>query len=79
MLNATELYRTIVGFCLIPLLLEVPTVPVSNVNDSKMGEEVDWKNATTIYDFSAKDIDGNMVSLDKYRGHVCIIVNVACK
>ena len=78
MLNATELYRTIVGFCLLPLLLEVPVLHDNNLN-SKMGEEVDWKNASTIYDFSAKDIDGNMVSLDKYRGHVCIIVNVACK
>jgi len=36
-----------------------------------------WKNASTIYEFSAKDIDGNQVSLDKYRGHVCLIVNVA--
>ncbi|RWS07248.1 glutathione peroxidase-like isoform X2, partial [Dinothrombium tinctorium] len=30
-----------------------------------------------IYDFSAKDIDGNEVSLDKYRGNVVLIVNVA--
>jgi len=34
---------------------------------------------STIYDFSAKDIDGNEVSLEKYRGHVCVIVNVASK
>jgi len=27
----------------------------------------------------AKDIDGNEVSMDKYKGHVCIIVNVASK
>ena len=33
----------------------------------------------TIYDFSAVDIDGNEVSLDKYRGKVCIIANVASK
>ncbi|CAH1272026.1 GPX7 [Branchiostoma lanceolatum] len=37
------------------------------------GEE--WKNATSIYDFTAKDIDGNEVSLEKYRDHVCLIVN----
>jgi hypothetical protein len=35
--------------------------------------------ASTIYEFSAVDIDGNDVSLEKYRGHVCIIVNVASK
>jgi len=34
---------------------------------------------STIYEFQAKDIDGNEVSMDKYKGHVCIIVNVASK
>merc|ERR1712156_1200993 len=34
---------------------------------------------SSIYDFTAKDIDGNDVSLSKYAGHVCIIVNVASK
>ncbi|XP_033324104.1 uncharacterized protein LOC117219236 [Megalopta genalis] len=40
-------------------------------------QDKDWNSANTIYDFHAKDIHGNDVSLDKYRGHVCIIVNVA--
>jgi len=31
----------------------------------------------TIYQFTAKDIDGNDVSLEKYRGKVSLIVNVA--
>jgi len=35
--------------------------------------------ASSIYEFSANDIDGNLVTLDKYKGHVCIIVNVASK
>ncbi|CDQ74423.1 unnamed protein product [Oncorhynchus mykiss] len=39
----------------------------------------DWQTASSIYDFSAKDIDGNEVSLEKYRGDVVIIVNVASK
>jgi len=34
---------------------------------------------SNIYEFSAVDIDGNEVSLEKYEGHVCIIVNVASK
>lgn len=38
-----------------------------------------WKKASSIYEFTATDIDGNDVSLEKYRGHVCIIVNVASK
>jgi len=37
----------------------------------------DWKDATSIYDFNVIDIDGNEVSMEKYRGHVLIIVNVA--
>lgn len=39
----------------------------------------DWKNAKTIYEFSAKDIDENDVKLERYRGKVLLIVNVACK
>uniref|UniRef100_A0A3B3S9Z3 phospholipid-hydroperoxide glutathione peroxidase n=1 Tax=Paramormyrops kingsleyae TaxID=1676925 RepID=A0A3B3S9Z3_9TELE len=34
-------------------------------------EAEDWRKATSIYDFSAKDIDGNLESLEKYRGYVC--------
>ena len=33
--------------------------------------------AENVYAFRAKDIDGNMVDLDKYRGHVMVVVNVA--
>lgn len=39
----------------------------------------DWQTATSIYDFSATDIDGNVVSLEKYRGNVVVITNVASK
>lgn len=39
----------------------------------------DWKNASSIYDFTVKDINGQDVSLDKYKGHVAVIVNVASK
>ncbi|XP_060526449.1 uncharacterized protein LOC132702055 [Cylas formicarius] len=39
----------------------------------------DYKQASSIYDFSATDIKGNDVKLDKYKDHVCIIVNVASK
>ncbi|GJQ79435.1 hypothetical protein Trydic_g16294 [Trypoxylus dichotomus] len=38
-----------------------------------------WKHANSIYDFMAKDIKGEEVSLEKYKGHVCIIVNVASR
>ncbi len=32
-----------------------------------------------VYVYSAKDIDGNLVKLDKFRGKVLLIVNVASK
>lgn len=38
-----------------------------------------WKEASSIYEFSAKDINGEDLSLEKYKGHVCIIVNVASR
>lgn len=31
----------------------------------------------TIYDFTMKDIDGNSVSLSKYKGKIVVIVNTA--
>jgi len=40
---------------------------------------VDPKKAESVYEFSAVDIDGKDICLEKYKGHVCIIVNVASK
>lgn len=37
----------------------------------------DYKKAQSIYEFTAKTIKGEEISFEKYRGHVCIIVNVA--
>lgn len=37
------------------------------------------ETATSVYEFNVKDIKGNDVSLEKYRGHVLIVVNVASK
>jgi len=53
-----------------------PTVLVSVL---LLAAAQDPHTATSIYDFSATDIDGNLVSLEKYRGDVVIITNVASK
>lgn len=37
------------------------------------------KTMQTLYDFQATDVDGKPVSLDRYRGKVVLIVNVASK
>ena len=34
---------------------------------------------TNLYDFNAKNINGENTSLDKYKGKVCLIVNVASR
>lgn len=36
-------------------------------------------SASSVYDFTVKDIDGNDVALGKYKGDVLLIVNVASK
>lgn len=36
-----------------------------------------WREAKSIYDFTAKDINGVEIPLSNYKGHVCVIVNVA--
>ena len=37
------------------------------------------ENPMNVYDFQVKTIDGEMVSLEKYKGKVLLIVNVASK
>ena len=37
----------------------------------------DGSTAKSIYEFTVNDIDGNEISLAKYKGDVCLIVNVA--
>ena len=48
--------------------------------DLVLCREPDPKRAPSIYSFSALDVDGRVVSLgDRYRGKVCVVVNVASK
>lgn len=42
-----------------------------------MAQSVDPKDAKSIYDFTVKDTYGNDVPLEKYKGKVCVIVNIA--
>ena len=44
-----------------------------------MAENPDPSTATSIFEFSALDIDGEVVQLSKYKGFVTMIVNVASK
>ncbi|XP_030753789.1 probable phospholipid hydroperoxide glutathione peroxidase [Sitophilus oryzae] len=51
----------------------------SKGNELELEPSEDHLKAESIYDFTAKDITGKEVSLDKYKGHVCVIVNVASR
>jgi len=48
---------------------------------TKMGNAQAGDNSAMnpIFGFEAKNIDGQNVSFEKYKGRVCLIVNVACK
>nr|UCR61000.1 peroxidase [Aphelinus asychis] len=39
----------------------------------------DYKSAKSVYDFVVKSIKGEDVPMEKYKGHVLLIVNVASK
>jgi hypothetical protein len=50
---------------------------LANIGVKFREEDFDPIAEASIFDFSANDIDGNLMSLDQYRGKVCIVVNVA--
>ncbi|XP_059473065.1 uncharacterized protein LOC132195231 isoform X2 [Neocloeon triangulifer] len=60
-------------------LLAVFATRLFSCRFSVMANAENWKSASSIYDFTVRDIKGNEVPLEKYKGHVCIIVNVASK
>ncbi|KAJ8919851.1 hypothetical protein NQ315_006380 [Exocentrus adspersus] len=48
-------------------------VEVSETSDQ------DAESASSIHQFTARDLNGEEVSLEKYKGHVCLLVNVASR
>ena len=51
--------------------------PVENAESTEKSKTSEPVKAETIYEFTVKDIDGNDVSMEKYRDNVLIVVNVA--
>ena len=58
------------------ILLKIPII-FTRLHGSKMAENPDPKQAKSILEFHAVDIDGNDVALSKYEGFVTFIVNLA--
>ncbi|XP_050525999.1 uncharacterized protein LOC126896888 isoform X2 [Daktulosphaira vitifoliae] len=57
--------------------IQVSAAALRNNNFSIKNMSDDWKNASSVYDFTAKNIKGEDVPLEKYKGFVLLIVNVA--
>jgi len=65
LMTALLLATALLGACAKPTMeTSEPTAPVA---------------AKTIYDFKLKDIDGKEVKLEKFKGKVLVVVNVASK
>ncbi len=47
--------------------------------DSKVMQDSRPEAQQSFHDFKVKDIDGEEVSLAKYKGEVCLVVNMASK
>jgi len=57
----------------------VVAVPSSHFCRVSASDNDSWKTASSIYDFTVRDIDGEDICLEKYKSHVCVLVNVASK
>ncbi|KAJ8673535.1 hypothetical protein QAD02_004797 [Eretmocerus hayati] len=42
-------------------------------------QDTDWEGAKSLYDFHATDLDGNEISLEKYRGQILVLFNAATR
>lgn len=62
---------------LIESILEFKGIQKEEVAPKEEFKDEVEKNS--LFDFSAKDIDGNEVDFSKFRGKVCLIVNVASR
>jgi len=57
----------------------VSTIKIKERNSENSFTEDNVESEMSIYDFKYVDIDGKEQSMEKYRGHVLIVVNVASK
>ncbi|XP_075975211.1 uncharacterized protein LOC142975934 isoform X1 [Anticarsia gemmatalis] len=60
-----------------PIVGNVVCLSRAQLSAVKMSVNPDYKTATSIHEFTVNNIKGEEVQLDAYKGHVCIIVNVA--
>ncbi|OXU25041.1 hypothetical protein TSAR_008912 [Trichomalopsis sarcophagae] len=63
-------------------MIRAPTIVVLicvALVQADFNQDTDWSSAQSFYDFKARDLQGNEISLDKYRGHVVVAINGATK
>ena len=59
------------GFISISILLLIPIVK------GELDQETNWSKAQSFHEFHASNVEGNEVSMEKYKGHVVSVSNVA--
>ena len=69
--------RKCVGMAVAVFAAWTQVSPGRAAEPAKDGNKMAIDNDKTVFDFSVKDMDGADVPLSKYRGNVCLIVNVA--
>jgi len=69
----------ILGLVCIVSVFADDTPTTTNVPETTFDQDKNWEDAKSLYDFHVNDLHGNEVKLEKYRGHVVLIVNVASK
>ncbi|KAH8379093.1 hypothetical protein KR009_003042 [Drosophila setifemur] len=90
-IELNQVQRPLLRFCsvLLPVSCAANAVTASSSSPSSVAQystaaaidmsNGDYKNAASIFEFTVKDTHGNDVSLDKYKGKVILVVNIASK
>lgn len=74
--NKNKMRNKILGLSLVIASFFVLTISCDAKTSSAKGLSAE-NSSKSVYDFTMKDIDGNNVSLSKYKGKVIVIVNTA--
>ena len=51
----------------------------TSTSGDQQAKQEEWEKAKSVYEFTVKDMDGKDVSLNQFKGHPLIIINVASK
>lgn len=84
-LRACLVFAILALLCVVGILIWYILCPIldigcsGSINSTEAIDAQFWKNATSVHQFKALDIDGKVVDLgdESYKGNVLVIMNVA--